>query len=380
VQAEDGRRALELLSKRRIALMITDLKMPVMDGFELLWSMLNQRLRVPTIVLTAFGTPEMHARVLASGALAYMDKPVDLDALVAKVKQLLAQQPIGHVEGVTLPGLLQLVELERKTCTLFVTTEGGKFGVLGFRDGRLVSAKYGARVGVDAAKLIVRWTAVSVDIDPRPPEVENIDEPLVGILMGSMVEADETLREAPSSRRTRPSWAPPTVVPPPGIVPPLPSLANTAQTTRPEPDASLGVRSQTTEKGSAPTTRTERNMANVGQSLENLLQIDGAFGAALVDWRSGLTLGASGGAGRLDMELAASANTQVVRAKMAAMDALGIKGSITDILITLDEQLHIIRPLKKYPDLFLYLAIDKAKGNLGLARAKTQQVETELAL
>lgn len=121
-------------------------------------------------------------------------------------------------------------------------------------------------------------------------------------------------------------------------------------------------------------------MANVGQSLENLLTIDGAFGAALVDWRSGLTLGTVGGQGRLDMELAASANTQVVRAKMGAMEALGIKGAIQDILITLDEQLHIIRPLKKYPELFLYLAIDKAKGNLGLARAKAQQIESQLTL
>ena len=121
-------------------------------------------------------------------------------------------------------------------------------------------------------------------------------------------------------------------------------------------------------------------MANVGQSLETLLTVDGAIGAALVDWKSGLTLGIVGGHGRLDMELAASANTQVVRAKMSAMDALGIKGSITDILITLDEQLHIIRPLKKYPELFIYLAIDKTKGNLGLARAKTQLIESQLTL
>lgn len=360
VPAEDGRRALEILSKRRISLMITDLKMPVMDGFELLWSMLNQRLRVPTIVLTAFGTPEMHARVLASGALAYMDKPVDLDALVAKVKLLLEQQPIGHVEGVTLPGLLQLVELERKTCTLYITTETGKFGVLGFTEGRLVAAKYGARVGVEAAKLIARWTGVSVDIDPRKPEVENVNESLVGILMESMVDEDEGRRSVPDGPQA-PSWAPPGHF------------------------DDVGVRDDvhgesTNSSATAPTTTEETRMANVGQSLETLLKIDGAFGAALVDWRSGLTLGASGGQGRLDMELAASANTQVVRAKMSAMEALGIKGSITDILITLDEQLHIIRPLKKYPDLFLYLAIDKVKGNLGLARAKTQQVETELAL
>ena len=360
VQAEDGVRALDVLTKQRVAVMITDLKMPMMDGFELLSRMLNQRLRVPTIVLTAFGTPEMHARVLASGALAYMDKPVDLDDLVAKVHKLLSQDPIGHVEGVTLPGLLQLIELERKTCTLYITTGGGKFGVLGFIDGRIVSAKYGGRVGLDAAKVIAGWNDVSVDIDPRRPELENVTASLVSILMESAVDADDTGRGARPSR-TLPSWAPSAFLP--------------------EPSAPLEVRLSTDDDSApAPTRPKENLMANVGQSLETLLTIDGAFGVALVDWRSGLTLGVMGGQGRIDMELAASANTQVVRAKMGAMEALGIKGSINDILITLDDQLHIIRPLKKYPDLFLYLAVDKTKGNLGLARAKTQQVESQLAL
>lgn len=362
LEAEDGKRALDLLTKHRVGLMITDLKMPVMDGFQLLTSMLNQRLRVPTIVLTAYGTPEMHARVLASGALAYMDKPVDLDALVERVRQLLMQKTIGHVEGVSLPGFLQLVELERKTCTLYVTTPAGKFGVLGFIDGRIVAAKYGGQSGVEAAKMIVRWAEVSVDIDPRKPEAQNVKDSLVSILMESMVDADDTER---GTRVTHdaPSWAPPNAL---------------AFMKVGAPPVVRDVKSEA--PASTPAPNKEKLMANVGQSLETLMTNDGAIGAALVDWKSGLTLGTVGGQGKLDMELAASANTQVVRAKMSAMEALGIGGAINDILITLDEQLHIIRPLKKYPELFLYLAMDKSKGNLGLARAKAQQVESQLTL
>lgn len=122
----------------------------------------------------------------------------------------------------------------------------------------------------------------------------------------------------------------------------------------------------------------EYDMANIQQSLDEVLKIDGALAAALVDWESGLTLGTVGGG--IDIELAASGNTSVVKAKMAVMRQLGIGGVIEDILITLQSQYHLIRPLAKTPSLFLYVAIDKQRGNLGLARHKLRQIEEALVL
>jgi len=120
-------------------------------------------------------------------------------------------------------------------------------------------------------------------------------------------------------------------------------------------------------------------MANINDSLNAIMDIEGGIAAALVDWESGLTLGTIGG-GRFDIELAASGNTTVVKAKMQVMRQLGLKGHIEDILITLDDQFHLIRPLSKSPSLFLYVAIDKKKGNLGLARHKLKAVEENLVL
>ncbi len=65
---------------------------------------------------------------------------------------------------------------------------------------------------------------------------------------------------------------------------------------------------------------------------------------------------------------------------MQVMRQLGLKGHIEDILITLDDQFHLIRPLAKSPSLFLYVSIDKKKGNLGLARHKLKAVEENLVL
>ena len=99
-------------------------------------------------------------------------------------------------------------------------------------------------------------------------------------------------------------------------------------------------------------------MSNIDQSLQELMQVM-----------------AGGG---VDLELAAAGNSQVVKAKMATMESLGIKGDIDDILITLETQIHIIRPSAHNEGLFLYLVLDKAKSNLALARRKVQGIEGKL--
>jgi len=119
-------------------------------------------------------------------------------------------------------------------------------------------------------------------------------------------------------------------------------------------------------------------MANIETSLSELMNIDGAMGCCVVDYGSGMSLGAVGAG--VDLELAAAGNSQVVKAKMETMKSLGIKGSIEDILITLDDQLHIIRPAVQHQGLFIYLVLDKAKANLALARRKVQVVDESLEI
>ena len=121
-------------------------------------------------------------------------------------------------------------------------------------------------------------------------------------------------------------------------------------------------------------------MSTISKSLEEIMTLDGAIAAALVDWESGMTLGTIGGGAGFNIELAASGNTSVVKAKMRVMRELGIPGTIEDMLITLDTQYHLIRPLVSHPSLFLYVAIDKTRGNLGLARHRVRSIEAGLKL
>ena len=117
-------------------------------------------------------------------------------------------------------------------------------------------------------------------------------------------------------------------------------------------------------------------MATINQSMQELLTCDGALCAALVDSSSGMILGQIGSG--VDLEVAAAGNTEVVRAKIKTMRALGLSDVIEDILITLGKQYHIIRPMARKEGLFIYLVLDKSKSNLALARRKTLEVEKDM--
>jgi hypothetical protein len=113
---------------------------------------------------------------------------------------------------------------------------------------------------------------------------------------------------------------------------------------------------------------------------EAVTVIEGALGAALVDYSSGMALGTVGGGKDLDLTVAAAGNTDVVRAKVRTMELLGLKDDIEDILITLGSQYHLIRLLKGRGNtgLFLYVALDKARANLAMARYQLGKIESEL--
>ncbi|GAA0710973.1 hypothetical protein Drose_24975 [Dactylosporangium roseum] len=118
-------------------------------------------------------------------------------------------------------------------------------------------------------------------------------------------------------------------------------------------------------------------MPDMDVALKDAMQIDGALGAALVDYNSGMALGIAGGAKDLDLTIAAAGNSDVIRAKLRTMEMLGLNETIDDILVTLSDQYHLIRPLtgRSGRGLFLYLVLTKARANLALARHHLRQIE-----
>ncbi|RKE22807.1 hypothetical protein [Streptomyces sp. TLI_171] len=122
-------------------------------------------------------------------------------------------------------------------------------------------------------------------------------------------------------------------------------------------------------------------MAAVETALKDIMSsIEGTIGVALVDYNSGMALGTIGGGPDLDLNVAAAGNTDVVRAKLRAMELLNLNEAIEDILISLSTQYHLIRPLtsRTGKGLFLYLALDRGRANLAMARHQLKKIEAEL--
>ena len=120
-------------------------------------------------------------------------------------------------------------------------------------------------------------------------------------------------------------------------------------------------------------------MANAKETLPKLMEIDGCIGCCIVDSNSGMMLGASGG-GSMNLEVAAAGNTEVVRSKRKTMKALALNDQIEDMLITLNKQYHLIRPLSTNDALFIYVVLDKSKANLAMARHQLTIIEKDLVV
>jgi CheY-like chemotaxis protein len=137
--AANGQEAISYLQTDGADLVITDLEMPYGDGFSILSFIKRSGKNVPVIVATGMAPNDYDARLDPFGSVVVLAKPVDRSALEREVTMLLQEASTGRLRGVTLPGFLQLIEMERKSCAIRVRTNDF-MGRLHFLSGELVNA------------------------------------------------------------------------------------------------------------------------------------------------------------------------------------------------------------------------------------------------
>ncbi|NPA93835.1 MAG: sigma-54-dependent Fis family transcriptional regulator [Thermodesulfobacteria bacterium] len=86
-EAESGRKALELLERSSFDVIITDLRMPEMDGFELLERVKQSDTPLPVIVITAYATIESAVEAMKKGAVDYITKPFEESQILLAVEK-----------------------------------------------------------------------------------------------------------------------------------------------------------------------------------------------------------------------------------------------------------------------------------------------------
>ncbi len=162
--AENGREAVDVLRSMSIDLLVTDLKLPEMNGFELLaWTSRHQP-QLPVIVMSAFGTPEIEERLAKLDTLQFLDKPLDIQMLEEGIFNGLNAGGKSFIRGITLATFLQLMKVEKKNCTLKIVAAAGTAYLYIYR-GELVDAEFEQLSGRDAALEIVSWDDAEIEMD-----------------------------------------------------------------------------------------------------------------------------------------------------------------------------------------------------------------------
>jgi DNA-binding NtrC family response regulator len=90
--------AIDILTarKKRIDLVITDLRMPILTGITVVYAIHEVFPALPIIVLTAFGSPDAKAECLRQGAAAFLEKPLDTPQLLTAIEGVFASQKAGR--------------------------------------------------------------------------------------------------------------------------------------------------------------------------------------------------------------------------------------------------------------------------------------------
>lgn len=182
ITANNGKQAVRVLESETVDLLVTDLRMPEMDGFALVAYVAENLPDLPVIVITAFGTPEIENQ-LKNFTIGFIDKPINFQNFVQQIRAILTETAFGKLHGISLFGFLQLIEIEKKSCTVIVES-GDKVGKLYFFSGKFVGAETANLKDLPAAYEILFWEDTKIRIGKPPSKsVQKVSMKITDLLL-----------------------------------------------------------------------------------------------------------------------------------------------------------------------------------------------------
>ena len=188
--ARSGWEALAELRLRTCDLALLDFNAESWDAYGLLGEIHREFTTLPVIGLTR--TPEVAAerRMRHAGAVRMLNRQVRPELLLNELVAMLDSPAKGHIEGIHLASLLQVLNWERKNCLVRVISLG-RTGYLHFQRGFLIHAECAGLIGEAVALEIMSWGETQLDFLPFHPTERTIHRPLDEILMMAAQFQDE---------------------------------------------------------------------------------------------------------------------------------------------------------------------------------------------
>jgi len=190
LMAQEGSQAMEILRQEPVHVLVTDLNMPVMDGFNLIAKASRYYPQIPIIVMTGLSESQHLNSPLQLGAIRILTKPPRLTILMDAIRAAAQFEPTGMIRGIGLNSILQLLNWEKKSCTLTVKSEAG-MGLLYLKHGELIHAAYQAEEGLPAAYEILSWNRPDIEFVETCRVEQTMDLPLTELLMNAAMLTDQ---------------------------------------------------------------------------------------------------------------------------------------------------------------------------------------------
>lgn len=189
----NGNDAILAMQSEPFDLVLTDLRMAGVDGFQLISWMISNKKAIPVVVMTAMPSIEARLQLRDSGVFTVLQKPVDLaDVHKCIVTELGARR--ARVEGLAVSAFLQLVSMERVSCILTIRS-GAKVGHMGIVGGDLVHADFEEREGLSAAHFLVGLPEVVIEMVEREDVRQTgLRVPLAEVVLDALRSHDELAR------------------------------------------------------------------------------------------------------------------------------------------------------------------------------------------
>ena len=190
--------AISILEKEKsIFLVISDIRMPNKDGFDLLMWLRENRPQVKVIMMTAYGSPSVRSLAKQRGAVMYLEKPIDLEQLLQLVKQVMERKGFNlALQDIELIDVLQFLIFANKQVRVEVFNPQGEKGEFGLDGDDVLWIRSGSKKGEEAFYNIMSWESGTFEVFPldeenKFSEMEKLSVPLSFLLFEEAKRRDE---------------------------------------------------------------------------------------------------------------------------------------------------------------------------------------------
>jgi CheY-like chemotaxis protein/predicted regulator of Ras-like GTPase activity (Roadblock/LC7/MglB family) len=322
-----------------IILVISDIRMPGRDGFDLLMWLRENHPKVKVIMTTAYGSPLVRSLAQQKGAVMYLEKPLDLKRLMDTVRVILERKGFSvAIQEMEFTDLLQFLSFAGRAVRVHVTNNIGEEGEIGLEGDTVLWVRTRSLVGEGAFFEIVGWEGGGFEMQPLGEEERERKEEVISLsyllLEGARRKDEDRL------------------------------LKHDRETVENDGGGGLAV----PERGA-------RSFSSINGILKELTgEVPELIAAEIVSIDEGVSLVATTNDQAFDPDVAAAYYAEVVKINEKALEVLKKGGKLEEVLLTTDAFYLILRML---PDTRFYVGLAVTRrGNVGMARMVIRKFET----